>query len=84
LLYSSPREDIGDVIVKPKKVDEESATRLMLGYLCIATEAEASLVRKVQILDKFDFSDWEISRICGRTEQSVRNARSLGKKESAK
>jgi hypothetical protein len=56
----------------------------MLGYLCIATEAEASLVRKVQILDKFDFSDWEISRICGGTEQSVRNARSLGKKESAK
>lgn len=70
--------------MKPRKIDEAHATRLMLGYLCVATEAEASLVRKVQILDKFNFADWEISRICGRTEQSVRNARAIGKKESAK
>jgi hypothetical protein len=70
--------------MKPKKVDEAVASRLMLGYLCTATEAEASLVRKVQILDKFDFSNREISIICGATEQSIRNARSIAKREERK
>ncbi len=54
--------------------------RLMLGYLCIANEAEASLVRKVEILDRFDLSDAEIAKICGRAIQSIRDARSKFKK----
>ena len=54
----------------------------MLGYLCISTEAEASLVRKVQILDKFSLGDGEIARICGSGTQSVRNARQLLKKKT--
>lgn len=51
--------------------------RLMLGYLCIAGEREASLVAKVQILDRFDLpDDAEIAQICGVSVQAVRNARS--------
>lgn len=53
---------------------------LMLAYLCIANEAEASLVRKVQILDRFDLTDAQISKVCGSSTQSVRNARLAGKK----
>jgi DNA-binding CsgD family transcriptional regulator len=52
----------------------------MLGYLCIANEAEASMVRKVQILDRFGLSDTEIATICGGTPQTVRNARLMLKK----
>ncbi len=69
---------------------EARATRLMLAYLCVAKEAEASLVRKVQILDRFDLADGEIARVCGVAAQSVRNARlsvkrsSGGKKKEAK
>lgn len=54
--------------------------RLMLGYLCVAKEAEASLARKVEILDRFDLKVTEISKICGCNSQSVRNARALRKK----
>ena len=59
----------------------QNSVRLMLAYLCIATEAESSLVRKVQILDKFDLTDAEIARVCGVTAGSVRNARLIAKKE---
>ena len=62
--------------------DENAVTRLMLGYLCIATEPAASLVRKVKILDRFDLSDSEIAKVCGVSVQSVRNARVTGKKKS--
>lgn len=62
--------------------NEDSAIRLMLGYLCIANEAEASLVRKVEILDRFGLSDTEIAVICGVAQQSVRNARLTLKKSS--
>lgn len=62
--------------------NEDPAIRLMLGYLCIANEAEASLVRKVEILDRFDLSVAEIATICDRTQQSVLNARSALKKSS--
>jgi len=55
--------------------NEDPAIRLMLGYLCIANEAEASLVRKVEILDRFDLSIAEIATICDCTQQSVSNAR---------
>ena len=68
---------------EPKEKDLNSM-RLMLAYLCVATEAEASLVRKVQILDKFDLSDAEIAKVCGRSVGSVRNARLEAKREHAR
>jgi hypothetical protein len=63
--------------MKPKSrpTDPFDATRLMLAYLCVATEKEASLERRVQILDKFSLSDSEIARVCGSAVQSIRNAR---------
>lgn len=60
----------------------DSTVRLMLGYLCIANEAEASLVRKVEILDRFSLADTEIAQICGATPQSIRNARQILKKSN--
>ena len=53
----------------------EEQTTLMLAYLCVAKEAEASLERKVEILDRFDLSDTQIAKVCGKALQSVRNAR---------
>jgi len=64
-----------------RKDGREESVRLMLGYLCIATELESSLVRKVQILDRFGLSDSEISRICACSAQSVRNARQVAKRQ---
>lgn len=62
------------------KHDSPDSTRLMMAYLCIATEKEASLERKVEILDKFDLADSEIAKVCGSAVQSIRNARHyLGK-----
>jgi len=63
-------------------MNEDKTVRLMLGYLCIANEAEASLVRKVQILDRFDLLDAEIAKICSSSIQSIRDARLKGKKRS--
>ncbi len=60
--------------------DNDSVTRLMLAYLCIANEAEASLVRKVEILDRFGLADAEIAKVSGASVQSVRNARLQRKK----
>lgn len=54
--------------------------RLMLAYLCIATEKESSLERKVEILDRFELSTAEIAQVCGSAQQSVRNARQYLKK----
>ena len=62
-------------------MNEEKSIRLMLGYLCIANEAEASLVRKVQILDRFNLPDAEIAQICGSSPQSIRDARLKHKKK---
>ncbi len=62
-------------------MNEDKSIRLMLGYLCIASEAEASLVRKVQILDRFGLPDAEIAQICSCSIQSVRDARLKGKKK---
>jgi hypothetical protein len=59
-------------------------TRLMLGYLCIAGEREASLVAKVEILDRFDLPDAEIAGICGISGQAVRDARLRSKKATKK
>ncbi|TAJ08430.1 MAG: hypothetical protein EPO61_10035 [Nitrospirae bacterium] len=61
--------------------DADAAIRLMLGYLCIAKESEASLSRKVQILDRFNFRDAEIAIICDSAVQAVRNARHMLKKK---
>lgn len=67
-----------------KESDESNgkgdAARLMLAYLCIATEREASLERKVEILDRFGLSIAEISKVCGSAAQSVKNARHYLKK----
>ena len=63
-------------------MNEDKSIRLMLGYLCIANEVEASLVRKVQILDRFELPDAEIAQICSCTVQSVRDARLKAKKKS--
>ena len=52
----------------------------MLGYLCISKESEASVVRKVEILDRFGLPDAEIATICGCALQVVRNARQQLKK----
>ncbi len=65
----------------PTKHEEADPTHLMLAYLCIATEGrEASLVRKVGILDRFGLNDREISRVCKVTPQSVANARLAAKR----
>ena len=61
-------------------MNDDNVIRLMLGYLCVANEAEASLVRKVQILDRFNLQDAEIAKICACSTQSVRDARLRGKK----
>ncbi|HWZ99601.1 MAG TPA: hypothetical protein VN025_17720 [Candidatus Dormibacteraeota bacterium] len=58
-----------------KESDSSYAMRLMLAYLCVATEKEASLERKVEILDKFGLTDKEIAKVCGGAIQSIRNAR---------
>lgn len=60
--------------------NEDKTIRLMLGYLCIVNEAEASLARKVEILDRFGLPDAEIAAICGCSVQSIRNPRRLLKK----
>lgn len=60
--------------------NDENTLKLMLAYLCISKEAEASLVRKVEILDRFDLSDSEIATVCGCSIQAVRNARHFRKK----
>ncbi len=59
---------------------KEPTVHLMLGYLCVATEPASSLVRKVQILDRFKLQDAEIAQICACSLQSVRNARLAGKR----
>ncbi len=65
-----------------EEVKDEKSVRLMLGYLCIATEAEASLVRKVEILDRFELSGPEIAQICGCPVGSVHTARMKRKKRT--
>ena len=60
--------------------ENDNTIRLMLAYLCIATEAESSLERKIQILDKFDLPDKDIAQVCSASPQSIRNARLRVKK----
>jgi hypothetical protein len=65
-----------------KENDESNPTaiRLMLGYLCVAREAESSVVRKVEILDRFGLATAEIAKICDCGVQAVLNARHMLKK----
>ncbi len=53
---------------------------LMLAYLCVSKESEASLVRKVQILDRFDLDDVDIAIVCGASRPAVATARLRAKK----
>ena len=59
---------------------EKDSTTLMLAYLCVAKESEASIVRKVEILDRFGLTDGQIAKVCGAAIQSVRNARQAVRK----
>jgi hypothetical protein len=68
---------------KPLPTDSDSV-RLMLAYLCISTEKEASLERKVEILDRFQLEDLEIARVCKSAVQSIRNARYVATKHGPK
>ena len=68
----------------PSVSEGAESIRLMLAYLCVATEREASLERKVEILDKFELSDSEIAKICGSAVQSIRNARHSARKNAPK
>jgi hypothetical protein len=61
--------------------EDDNAIRLMLAYLCVANEAEASLVRKVEILDRFGLADSQIAKVCMTSAQSIRNARLMLKKK---
>jgi len=60
--------------------NDDNSIRLMLAYLCVSKESEASFVRKVQILDRFTLNDSEIAKVCNISVQSVRNARQILKK----
>lgn len=61
--------------MKSKQDNSNDVIVMMLGYLCVSTEIESSLSRKVEILDKFDIVDGKIAKICGVSVQSVRDAR---------
>jgi hypothetical protein len=61
---------------------DSAAIRLMLGYLCVAKEAGLSVVRKVEILDRFGLTTAEIAKICDCGVQAVLNARHTLKKKS--
>lgn len=70
---------------KGEKAKESSdSVRLMLAYLCVATEKEASLETKVDILARFALSNAEIAVVCGSKIQSVKNARSFLKRYGSK
>jgi hypothetical protein len=62
------------------KNEQDHTIQLMLAYLCISKESEASVVRKVEILDRFELSDSDIAKVCGCVVQVVRNARQQLKK----
>lgn len=70
---------------KPTEKKDHGAgpERLMLAYLCIATEKAASLETKVDILGRFGLTDGEIALVCGSKVQSVRNAKHFLKKHGA-
>jgi DNA-binding CsgD family transcriptional regulator len=64
--------------------DSPDSVRLMLAYLCIAAEKEASLETRVGILTRFGLSNIEIAKVCGSKVQSVKNARHSLRKYGSK
>lgn len=71
---------------KNKLTSQETSDpiRLMLAYLCIASEKEASLETKVDILARFALTNVEIATVCGSKVQSVKNARHSLRKHGTK
>lgn len=67
--------------MKKEEKNSDNTIRLMLAYLCVAKEAEASLVRKVEILDRFGLTDSEIARVCKTNAQVIANSRQILKKK---
>ena len=67
--------------MKKREISEDRQVPLMLAFLCVATEPDANLNRKVKILDKFGLTDDELALICDCNTQSVRNARQNQKKK---
>jgi hypothetical protein len=61
--------------MKTKSLPESRQLAVMLGYLCVATEPDATLDRKVKVLDRFGLTDDEIAIICDCKSQSIRNSR---------
>jgi hypothetical protein len=55
-------------MTRSASLTDGDSIRLMLAYLCISTEKEASLERKVEILDRFDLDDGRVAQtqILGR------------------
>ncbi len=53
---------------------------LMLAYLCV--KDIDGLNDRVEVLDRFELTDAQISLVCGCARQSVRNARQQNKKAS--
>ena len=69
--------------MKKKQISEDRQVPLMLAFLCVASEPDATINRKVQILDRFGLSDDELSLICDCNSQSVRNARQKNKNKKS-
>jgi hypothetical protein len=63
-----------------QEFSESKQTLLMLAYLCLSSDRDAPLVRKVEILDRFGMNDKDIASVCECGEQSVRDARQKIKK----
>ena len=82
----SQKEEVGEAGMSTS--GDPGEIRLMLAYLCIATEKEASLERKVEILERFGLTNSEMAQVCGSAVQSIKNARhylkSYGHKKSRK
>jgi hypothetical protein len=74
-LYHAPSTIGGKIHLRPTFAALKDFFYGLLVFLCVASEKEASLERKVEILDKFSLSDSEIATICGSAKQSIRNAR---------
>jgi len=58
--------------------------RLMLAYLCIATDKEASLETKVGILTRFELTNQEIAKVYGSKIQSVKKCAPRSQEYSSK
>jgi hypothetical protein len=55
------------------EINEQHSTLLMLGYLCV--KDIEGLAEKIEVLDRFGLADVDISIICAREVQSIRNTR---------